>query len=398
MKNILFLLSLALGLVMAGCGKFEHKSLFDDEAPNPVTDVTVENTHGGAILSYKVPKGSNLMYVEANVTDSKGRKRQFKTSFYDNSIEIEGMSDTSPREVTLYAVSRSGKKSVATPIDIEPLTPPYLDIFNNLRMAPDFGGVFAEFENQFGINFSIGLVGTDSIGNFGLLDQYFSKEEGGNHTFRSYPIEEKRYGLFIRDQWDNISDTLYQNITPLFETLMDKSLFKHVDLPGEPPLVNAWNVEWSFAWDGYWSTCFSCSNWYGDYTNIQTEGKKVLDPTWITIDMGQLAKVSRFVIHPYWRYENTCMKRFEFWGKADIDGSGSWDGWIKLGEYSVDKPSGLPPGQFSQADDDLWTAGWQGNFDPSAPPVRYIRIRNLESYSGTTDMNFQELNMYGSPN
>ncbi|MEH3113839.1 DUF5126 domain-containing protein [Pedobacter terrae] len=64
-----------------------------------------------------------------------------------------------------------------------------------------------------------------------------------------------RFGFFVQDRWGNKTDTIYQDIKPIFEVQLQKSRFQEYKLPGDPPM---WGAV-SKAWDGRygWEACFT---------------------------------------------------------------------------------------------------------------------------------------------
>src|SRR5690348_12049015 len=100
----LFLLIAAGTLLFTGCeqekivGPLEN----DGTAPGPVSKVQVESLHGGARLTYSLPNDPGLFYVEADFEIRPGVREQVKSSYYNNSLVIQGFGDTTEHEVTLY--------------------------------------------------------------------------------------------------------------------------------------------------------------------------------------------------------------------------------------------------------------------------------------------------------
>src|SRR5699024_2117705 len=119
-----------------------------DVVPPPVSNVQVENLHGGAKISYSVPQNESVLYVMAQYTLRDSLKVKKKSSLYNNSLTIEGFPDTKTYDVKLYSVSRGGKKSEPVEVKIKPLTPPVIQVFRSLIMQPTFGGVNINFLNK----------------------------------------------------------------------------------------------------------------------------------------------------------------------------------------------------------------------------------------------------------
>ena len=124
-----------------------------------------------------------------------------------------------------------------------------------------------------------------------------------------------------------------------------------------------------------------------------------------TVDLGVVAKLSRF---KFWQrqgdggccgvYSHGNPRYFEVWGIAEIpaDNGASLEGWTRLIENGeVVKPSGAPIGSNSAEDLAQAAKGEEFEFSIEAPPVRYIRFVNMESWSTGKFMHLMELNFWG---
>lgn len=72
---------LILAVLWQGCTR-ETNAYIDSKAPAPeqVSDVKITSTPGGAIITYKIPKDPNLLYVKAEYEIQPGvfRKRSHR--------------------------------------------------------------------------------------------------------------------------------------------------------------------------------------------------------------------------------------------------------------------------------------------------------------------------------
>jgi hypothetical protein len=168
------------------------------------------------------------------------------------------------------------------------------------------------------------------------------------------------------DPWKNVSDTLFVEVTPLFERELDKAKFSELHLTGDnwtayngQPMSNIWNNNFS--------TQFASANGYGF-------------PQSFSFDLGVEVELSRFVFYPRsnssaWR---NVPKVFEIWGSTDPDPDGSWDSWIKLMDGEMNKPSGLTCGEINDEDIARAIEGIEYEFPIGTPKVRYIRYKTIE--------------------
>ncbi|WP_212006050.1 DUF5000 domain-containing lipoprotein [Chitinophaga sp. HK235] len=387
-------------LWLTACKEEMMKPAYNDAtAPDQVTKITEEPIPGGSRLTYVLPSSTNLLYILAEVTNKQGVVRQFKASYYTNTLQIEGLGDTSPYEVKLYSVNKSEVRSAPVTVTIHPLQPPFADVFKSFVMNADFGGVNLKFSNPTGLELEIGFCGPDSVQKgISLLDTYFTATKDGNHTFRGLPPNKARFGVFIRDKWGNTSDTLFQELTPLYEKMLDKSKFREIKLPGDGPVYTTeWNIAYRFLWDGKYSSSFS--NPYdgngNNWQNLSTNGPSDGTPIHITIDLGETAHISRFRINHYYRFTHKALRKYELWGSNNPPADGSWDNWTKILYYEQEKPSGLQGEQYNDADAEVWLRGDMANFPDGLPAFRYIRVKCLENWMGNGNMSFSEITFWG---
>jgi len=359
----------------------------DGIAPGSVSNPIVENLPGAATITYTLPNDADLLYVKAQYTTKQGVVRETKATPYNNSLTVVGFADTSAYQVKLYAVDKGENVSPSITVTIHPKKPPYLIIRDSLKTLPDFGGINVAFANEGKDNIAIVVLSTDSLGSFVPFNTYYTNLQKGDFTTRGFKAVKTKFGIYIRDRWDNRSDTLLVDLTPYFETILDRTKMKGLALPGDAPL--GYNGSISFLFDGI---LISNSNYYhtGDAGRM---------PQWFTYDMGLTAKISRLV---WWMrndfYYNLHNPRtMEIWGSNNPSPDGSWTNWVLLAAHEQIKPSGLPNGQLSQADVDAATAGETVTFSLNTPAVRYIRFKTLSNWSGGTYCNFNEIGMWGAP-
>jgi hypothetical protein len=129
-------------------------------------------------------------------------------------------------------------------------------------------------------------------------------------------------------------------------------------------------------------------------------------PQWITIDLGVTARLSRFMFWDRgagtgsWIYTHGNVKHMELWGSTDPNPDGSFDGWTKLIDVHSFKPSGLPPGDNTSEDVEYAAAGQEFMFPLDTPPVRYIRLVCIESWTAPPEspngfMHISEVSFWG---
>jgi hypothetical protein len=370
-------------------GPLEHSGI----QPGKVTNGKVENLKGEARITYTLPTDEDLLYVKAVYEIRKGVTREAKASFYTNSLLVDGFKDTSATEVTLYAVNRSEVVSEPYTVTVKPLMPAYLSSFDSLKVGPTFGGINIRTANPDAKPLSIIVLLKDQFGQWAQYGAVYSSLKQINQSLRGMDTVKKNFAIYIRDQFQNQSDTLFSDLSPLYETLIPKSGFSEYPLPGDLA-INAYGRQMRHLWDNLYS------GWHTAVASYET----ITDTTngvWFTFDMGVTAQLSRFT---WWHYpdpryfENASMKVYELWGTTNPTPNGSWNGWTKLAECRETKPSGLPYGTENSDDKAAGEAGSGWEIPISAPPVRYIRVRHKYNWSGLRQtLTGCEISIWGKP-
>jgi hypothetical protein len=386
---------LLFSIVILACGKTglnSHGPIENNGAtPGAVTNVKVVNLPGAAILTYTLPKDANLQYVLAEYRINDSATRQAKASRYGDSIHVDGFSKAGAYEVKLYAVSKSEIKSAPVSVTVNPSTPPYRVIAATLQIHPDFGGVNITFDNAGEDKIALVIITKDNNKEFSAIETFYTQQKNGSFSIRGYDTTQIIFGAYIKDRWDNYSDTVFATIKPLFETQLDKNKFRKYVLPSDQP--SAWGWEMENLWDNKY-----------EEPGFHTLQGNPPEPHRFTFDIGVVAQLSRFKLlqRKYdWLYIHGNPRLFTIWGTATPpDPSGSWNGWTKLADCESIKPSGSPAGVVT--DEDVQHAlGPDGKGEEyliplSAPAVRYIRLEIHSNWSNTDFFHALELTFYGN--
>ncbi len=369
----------------------------DPTPPGPITNVEVNNMPGRVELRYTLPSSENLLYVRANYTLESGREMEVKASYYNNSMVLEGFRGGEQAvPVQVSTVNRSEVASEPIEVMVSPAPAPIFDVKESLSLTPDFGGLRVQAENPTGTDVAILIMIRDDAGDWEPIpNSIYTSQDTVNQAIRGYDTTALDLAIVVRDRWLNNTDTLFQTIQPLFETLIPTSGYRPIKLANDPPPFSYHQIE--DLWDGLLT-------WPDVYLTLRDNPA---ENHTVTMDMGTVAKLSRVKM---WQFPEPIggiqtyyylgvMKHFKIWGRTDQpDPSGSWDGWIELGEYIVEKPSGLPYGQQSNEDVLKGQSGEDFQIPLDAPPVRFIRIQNLENWAGRESLAISEMLLYGDPN
>lgn len=388
-----FILIMTCSMLYCSCSEENNRVPISDDpvVPGQVSNVQTEALPGAVKLTYNLPTSQNLSYIKAECLIN-GELRQVKASSNTNTLIIDGFADESDYTVNLYSVSRSERVSDPVTVQVKPLTPPFQEVFNNIRLIEDWGGVSAVFENPNEAELAITIIDMDENGFWSEGETFYTKMKQGSVAVRGFDAVEKTFGVYIRDRWNNSTDTLKVNLTPRFEKLLDKSKFRAMSFPNDAPLLIRNFVKLEFMWDGEAPQSESGNCMATNYATSSTW------PQHVTFDLGveEGVFISRFNLSarpPY--FGSHQMKRFEIWGSMDPDPDGSWESWTRLLEGEVIKPSGLPVGELSDEDRQQCENGWDFSFPVENPPVRYIRIRCLEVFIPMYAFAISEVTFWG---
>lgn len=382
----------------------------DMTKPGVVTNVKVNNFNGGANITYTLPATPNLLYVQAEYKINDQTSRQVKASYYSDSLTVNGFAKSQDYKVILYAVSRAQVKSDPVEITVHPATPPYLLARPTVVLTNDFGGINVKVTNHAKANLGIITISPDAVTKkLEIINQNYTSQEDINYSIRGYDTLQRRFGVYVTDQWGNISDTVFADITPIYETLMDKSRFQALRFPSDVSTGFGWEIP--YLWDNKTTS--------PGFHSVFPSSDPL--PKWITFDMGQSAKLSRYTAwfrgidgSNNFLWASGAPQTWVLWGRstAAVDeklpadtlalppvGQATAGGWVNLGKFNLPaQPSGLVAPQYTNADLAYWNAGFPFNFDLTLPKVRYLRFQCFTNAGGSNDFfNMMELSFWGDP-
>jgi len=382
-------------LAMCACKEdlsYRKPSGGSTKAPGLIEEIRVINMPGKAVIKYQLPADQNLLYVKAVYTLTSGKEYQVKSSYFSDSLVVEGFADTLEHVVKLYSVSRREVASAPISVSVTPLKAPIWFVYKSLAISNAFGGYKLTARNKTKAAVGILVMQKNALGEWEVdndksvytsVDSIKAKVSGLDTLVHNFAFA-------IRDRWGNLTDTLFKSVTPFYEVQLSTTKFSKFPLPGDN---NQPGADIPQMWDNHrgWACCFTTL----DNATLYT-------PHQITFDMGVMANVSKVWIAPFKELSNlyysfTTLKRFEIWGSVNPNPSGALDNtWVLLGSYVLNKPSG--PGPTETADDQAQAlAGFFWEADINAPKVKYMRIRCLENFAGSCPMSIDELRVYGDP-
>lgn len=395
MKAIHLLLAILVSLLFFACEEKQLEPINESKGkPAPVSDVVVMYAPGGAILSFKLPPDDDVLAVKAVYTLSNGKVRESITSFYGDNLKIEGYNDTNEHEALLYTVSRSQELSNPLLVKFTPQESPLSKAIRTMEISSDFGGAYYTWKNLDKVLLTAEMLVETDNGKMQTARIVTSNLEAPFFSIRGYEPTPRKFGIILKDNWDNLSDTIYPEggtVTPWLEMTLDKNLWSIYKingsyLPGDGTFTN-WEGRDEYMFDG----------------DVNTFGHSYSGslPVGITIDLGKPAMLSRVTFFQrlqngvYYSWGNP--RRIIVYGRKDAPTNGNWDEWIQLIDYTMIKPSGTNDQYTVNTDEDRLAAlnGHEASFPISSDSYRYLRFRFMTSWENRPYVHPAEITVQG---
>jgi hypothetical protein len=387
MKSILITTIIFL-LAVYGCEEKDLKPISGSLGkPGMVTDLQAEAVPGGVNITYRIPEAEDILAVKGIYTLTNGKTYEASTSFYENTLKIKGYNDTQEHTVKIVAVNRAGEQSDAVEVRFTPQASPLSKVIKTMAIISDFGGAQYSWQNPDTAVMSIEFLAQDTLGNLQTMKIITSQADTMKQSLRGYAPEPRIFAALVRDTWDNTSDTIYPEgniLTPLFEEKLDKQKMSVMKLGNDASFTN---------WEGV--DAYLIDDVYDNYGHSANSSL----PAAFTLDLGITAKLSRVVMYQRqggYGYQWGNPKSFEVYGcdhRPSLDGN--WDEWTRIMHCTIIKPSGSPVGTNTDEDIAAMDAGHEFSFDLNQVPLRYLRIRVLDTWGGATFTHPAEVSVYG---
>lgn len=386
MKKYSLTYILLLLILLVGC-KEETPKAWQSAA---LEKYNVTAIPGGAIIDYAIPKEKDILYIMAEY-ERNGKIFTEKSSIYKNKLTIEGFNTTKPVKVALYKVNEQEQRSEPLHIEFTPLESPISLAYKSIDFATAFGGINVLWKNITQTTLGLRLM-VKKEGKLETEEMYYSQLPTELRAFRGYKDTLTLFAISLEDKWGNVSDTIYYETTPFYETEIAKPF---VDMRAVIPYDNKTSLYGeTYNLDKMWNGIIGPSN-DGFITEAGDYG------TSFTFDLKKVVKLSRMIMWPRMvpdkvhTFASHNPLEFEMWGTTKLDPQklAIPDYW--LDDFSAPEGTVIPEHTFK----DDWTyIGWfeperidlQGasrseilqrgydghHFDISidVAPVRYIRV------------------------
>jgi hypothetical protein len=429
-------------VVLFACQCTEFKDWsdpMDSTPPGVVSNIVVDNINGGAVIYYTLPADNDLLGVKVVYSINEGEWLEVFASAHNDSIMIEGFSDTEEHSVELYVMDKSRNLSQAVQTMVHPLTPPVELIRQSLQLEPSFGGLKAIWDNPSQKAIAVIFSVKDSIGEWIEYDTYYSNTTTGKSFLRGLKNTPQEINIVIRDKWQHYSSTFNTTLTPLFEeeilgrTPQGQLIWSLYGAAGtgiyrgevKDASVNSGNFR--YISDGLVSEAsyFDIqNNVYSTFTGI-IEQSDYARPLYFILDMGKEAKYSRFKWYMRPRlplYSGRTFTDFEIWGtnspkpletigsgsKEDnlkywtewalVGGTDAWkNDWVKIADCQVTLPSGTTDyNLLTEEDREYILAGFDFEVQETDLSFRYLRFVGKQFNVSQAWVEIAELKFWGA--
>lgn len=376
-------------LAFSSCSEKELSPISDSLGkPGVVTDVVVEPSAGGATISYKIPNSEDLLAVKCVSVLSNGIENTVTASYYENKLLIQGYNDTLEHTAMLYAMNRALELSDPVEVKFRPQESPLNKAIKTATIKADFGGASFSWRNSDKVPLNVEFLGPDSLGRMSTLNILTSDIDKNAYSVRGYAPDISRFSMIINDNFNNYSDTISAEVTPLYEEKLDKKKMRVMRLESDASFA-----EWG---------CLDGHMIDDDLSTFGHTPNNAL-PAAFTIDLGSTTKLSRFVMHQrssnngssiYYAHGNP-RKMQVYTCDHEPNKKGDWSEWTKVMDSEIVKPSGSPGTTVTDLDTETAKSGHELSFELSQPPMRYIRIVVTSTWGGTSYAHPAELSFYG---
>lgn len=412
----------------------------DVTPPVQVDNVTFKPENGGGTFFYKVPEDEDILFVKAVYTLDSEKTIYKASSFYADSLSIEGLGSVKPYKVELVSVDRTGNESKPVIQEITPLEPTTDIVLSSLIVIPSFSSVFVSWENPQRKNIVIGI--TYEVDGHSIVTKYASNDLKDNFLIDDLDIKSYNFTVDIADDFENVTEPKeYNDVTPFSDELLDKSKFSFLRDELLPDSMNETWLELDETGQevtmtrtlsraekegGYKGLDGSEDNWNAEERSLDgfiqlfwdgivddgvlrnknffSTGAKGSIPFSYYIDLGQEVQMSRFRV---WQrdwdsratgndqsgnaYGGENVEIFELWISNDKVN------WERVRRANIVKPFDEVEAKQEAIDGHHFIAY------PEAPKFtktfRYLEYRGLKRFDGgSTVCNASEISIYGNPN
>lgn len=390
MKNSIYILLILL-ISMVSCT--DESSDNTVIKPKPIQNARFEPTTGGGVIYYDIPDDESIHFIKAEYVLNTGKVITRASSFYTDSIVIDGFNDTNEHEVKLYSVNFEGVTSDPYTLIIQTEGSPLEEILQTFHISPSFSSAKLAWENETGLWIQVILEITtkDKI----VVQTEYSMLEGMNEMWiRNLAKEEYSFAVYLKDRYGNSSSKVdLGSFIPLVDYILDKSTWNYI--PNDELPEGMENSDLLFQegritkfWDDIIDDAME--------NNLNYFYSSKGFPFSYFIDLGRSVKISKVKVwqreshwqtQPYY-YNGQNVKTFEIWISNDKIN------WERVRRATILQPSN-PTTAYEEARNGHEFIIYED--DPRfTPEFRYLEFRGIETF-GMSDPYacLSEITLYG---
>ena len=371
----------------------------DTTPPGVLTVDMVTPTNGGGIINYTLPDDNDILYVKAEYTNSNGVDVSRASSSYNNSIEIDGLNQTTALTITLYVVDENFNQSAPIFVELIPLESFIYLVQESIELAADLGGFRITWNNIESKTVYVYVHINDGTEEEVRILSSDNAQE--SIAVRGLPSTEISISTRVQD-FDENTTTLEEKgtLTPLFEEVIDKSTWTL--LASQSVNGNAWEGDSTNFWDDVIDTTGNNSD--NSYFMIWRDlnGGSLNWPLDLVINLNKNVKITRFSVWqrafwyngpsdvPYY-FQEENMKSFTIYASNDAQV------WQELGQFDIGDPrdseGNIPAAALESA-----ANGHEFELDAVSEAFRYLKFSVTSNYGSETYVNGSEITLYGLDN
>ncbi|KAA6327709.1 hypothetical protein EZS27_023324 [termite gut metagenome] len=398
-------------------GRFEINS--EDTVPPapPTLKGDPKPLNGGARIYYSIPDDEDLLSVDAEYTSVNGKVIRFSASYFKDSLDVYGLNAIIDYTIQLYAVDRSGNKSVSLPVQVKPLESAIMKVAKTISVKSSFSSFFIDWKNELQQDVNV-YVDFSFIQNGSLrsLTSVFSSNSPEERRFVNdlNPQEPVTVQVSVGDMYENrTSKTDAGQLHLLSDELIPKD---HWLLPatndsiGDIPQCFGNNNEGRLRYviDGIIDMGISRNYLNGNPNNRTGLAKDGHLPWNVIIDLGDYYELSRIVTHQRHGNGNLSLgadSRGNYYQGNNVGRYKMYildeetEEWEYVSQHTIPIPA-------VQTELDFFLSGQAGDMAymyPDEPqytrPVRWFRYEALNgfgsNYTSTACDDLSEITLYG---
>ena len=308
-------------------------------------------------------------------------------------MTLKGFGKSKKQTIEIFSVDRSQNESDPIKIDIEPLDSPIYEIYKSISTISSWGGFKINWENYEKEQIIVKILNKDIENKWTEFETYYSTELEANKAIRGLDTIPQTFGIIIKDVYENYTDTLFSNVTPMYEIEIPSKTFRELAI----------NPDYTFSvWGGPFSCLFDnkIATRNSDGSNFYYISPGNIKNPYFSLDLGVTCKLSRFKYWARCRYAYSLHnpKYFDMWGTNDanaVQDPRNWNGWELIRECESYKPSGNDNPAITTEDYVYAENGEEFEIDDNNPAYRYIIIRCPETWTKSNGFIISGLRFWG---